>query len=163
MTRKSAQKTESTIGFDQIIRNFAGIPLKIDNEQVTLKRLAVDALLGNYPDEQLTGDEKAFRYQLAKRIHTGRASLTSSEREVVRALIGKNFIPLLVGAAFEMLATPDECAHEPATFPKSGTVPEHQYCTKCQATLPDDDVAKEFERVADELAAVSNGTHEEHA
>lgn len=102
--RKAAVKAALQVDFEQVIHNFAGIPLKIDNETVTLKFLAVTALLSHYPDEpQLTGEMKALRYQLAKRIHLGDKEINPLERDTVRTLIGKNFIPILVGPAFDML------------------------------------------------------------
>lgn len=90
--------------FSQNLKNFNGMPLKIESEDCTLGYVAITALLGTYPDErELPGPEKAKRYVLAKRIHEGTADLPNADIVLIKSLVGKCFVPLIVGAAFEIL------------------------------------------------------------
>jgi hypothetical protein len=71
----------------------------------TLGSVCVSALMGVYPDEQnLSGDDKFKRYQLAERLHAGGEQDVSAEDiALLKKLIGKNWSPAVLGPAYEAL------------------------------------------------------------
>lgn len=94
-------KRQKTIDFEQVLCNFAGVPLKQENEPVALKHVAITALI---TDEQgVPGPEKFHRYHLAKRIHAGNPQLGKQDIDKIKILIGKHFVPMVVGAAYDLL------------------------------------------------------------
>lgn len=107
------------IAFDTKLVNLAGVTLKMDNEDATLKMVAVAALVGFYQDENPPGAEKAIRHRLAKRIYAGEKNLTATEVEKVKFLIGKGYPPLIVGAAYDILEGVDQVP-APAKGKKAG-------------------------------------------
>jgi len=75
----------------------------------TLGQISADALLNNYPDEKIDGDEKAKRFKLALRIVDAKdADLKSEEIAKIKRLVGIAYAPLVVGQAFDMLEGEDE-------------------------------------------------------
>ena len=71
-----------------------GLPL-------TLGTVAINALLGTYPDEQASGEEKFKRYQLAERISAaGPQDVSVEEVALIKRLIGKGYPPMVVGPAW---------------------------------------------------------------
>lgn len=81
-----------------------------EQRPMTLAVVAVNALMGQYADEQgLTGDEKFRRYQLAERIDAGGVQDVSAEEvALLKKLIGKAYGPMLVGPAFKALESDAE-------------------------------------------------------
>ncbi len=96
------------INFEQTLCNFDNVPLNMDGEIITLKKAVIAALLANYPNESISGDEKFTRYDLAKRTMAGNEILTDSELAQVKTLLGKFFTTLVVGSAYEKLTAPTE-------------------------------------------------------
>lgn len=70
----------------------------------TLGNVAVNALLGQYQDEQVGGDEKFKRFKLADRISVGGVQEVSAEEiALIKRLVGKGFLPMFVGAVYDAL------------------------------------------------------------
>ncbi len=72
---------------------------------LTLRIVCTDALMSmpKNPDS-FTGDQKVERYELAKRIYEGGTiDLEAEQVALLKRLIGENYVPLIVGPAFEML------------------------------------------------------------
>lgn len=93
-----------------VLKTLDGEPLKEDNNgtvrDVLLSRLAVNALLVNYPDEQsLSGEEKVKRFKLAQQINDadGDVEITAEQVALLKSLIAKGYTPLVVGQAYEIL------------------------------------------------------------
>lgn len=73
---------------------------------VLLSRLAVNALLVNYPDEQsLSGEDKVKRFKLAQLINDadGDVEVTAEQVSLLKSLIAKAYTPLVVGQSYEIL------------------------------------------------------------
>lgn len=71
----------------------------------TLKWACIQALLGLYRDEQdMDGEEKAKRYELARRLTVeAEPDLSVDELAKLKKLVGKAFGPSLVGPAYQLL------------------------------------------------------------
>jgi hypothetical protein len=81
---------------------------------LTLSGVVTTALLGTYPDEQATGEEKFRRYQLAARIdNAGIQEVAAEEVALIKRLIGKGYPPIVVGPAYQALE--QDPAPEPIT------------------------------------------------
>ncbi len=119
------------VEFNKNICNIEGIPLKNNEQEITLKYCAVSALVGDYNDENPTPGERCQRLVIARKIHKGDWDLTTYDVEMVKKCIGKCFGTLVVGAAFEMLdiealgrAQPtDEIANPILAEPEVGAEP----------------------------------------
>ena len=72
---------------------------------LTLKLVCTEALMSMPKDpDALSGDDKVERYELAKLIYGGGDIELATEKIVLlKALVGKNYVPLIVGPAFRML------------------------------------------------------------
>lgn len=92
------------IAFDEILCNLAGIPLNGGGKELTLKMVAINALMAEYPDERTPPGEKFARYALSRRIYKGNYEFRSEEIAKLKTLIEKNFEPIVVGAAFSVLS-----------------------------------------------------------
>jgi hypothetical protein len=96
-----------TSGFSA--KDQAAIGAKLDlhfGREETLKTLAVAGLLGVYDDERNLGDEERIRrYELAKRINKGgEQSFNTTERDLMKKLVGKRFLgPLVAPIVWEAL------------------------------------------------------------
>lgn len=105
------------IDFNTQITQIDGKPI-IDDKgapaPVTLKKVAVEALLTTFPDEaSLAGEEKARRYVLAVKISgsdSGKIELTSEDVTMLRKVVGKGYGPLVVGQVWKII--------DPAAMPK---------------------------------------------
>lgn len=93
-----------------VLKTLDGEPLKEDHNgtarDVLLSRLAVNALLVNYHDEQsLSGEEKVKRFKLAQQINDadGDVEVTAEQVSLLKSLIAKGYTPLVVGQAYEIL------------------------------------------------------------
>ena len=72
----------------------------------TLKEVAVNALLAMLEDERhISGEDKAKRWLLATRIYSNPEGVDLAVEEValIKNLIGKAYLPLIVGQAWQML------------------------------------------------------------
>ena len=98
--------------FDAIINGLDKLPVTGENgEPVTLKSLAIGALLAIYKDEEnLSGEKKFERYMLAVKINPGgKIDLKAEEIAELKRLIGKGYSVLAVGQAYELLD--NDCLH----------------------------------------------------
>ena len=94
------------IDFKRDLSDFSGNTLKEKDTPINLAVVAVNALMGVYPDEQnLEGTEKVRRYLLAQRIHGADGSLDIPVEDValIKKLVGKGFPTLIAGQAIPML------------------------------------------------------------
>lgn len=88
------------------LKDLDGNVIKEKDKEVTLCTVALSALMMSYEDErQLTGKEKADRYQLAMKINKrpGEVDVTAEQLAMVKMVIGKAFGPLVVGQVYELL------------------------------------------------------------
>ena len=93
------------INFDREFKDLAGATLRENDKPVTLASIAANALLATYQHETIDGDEKARRWNMARRIFENKEAVTLSleEAATIKKLIGMAFGPLIVGQAFVML------------------------------------------------------------
>lgn len=86
-----------------------------EQRPMTLGAVSVNALMGQFADEQaITGEEKFRRYQLAERVSdAGVQDVSAEEIALIKRLIGKAYGPVLVGPAFKALELDPE-QREPA-------------------------------------------------
>ncbi|MBW7990046.1 MAG: hypothetical protein FVQ84_08535 [Planctomycetes bacterium] len=72
-------------GLDIIILQFDGKQLNdVDGSTLTLKKVCVNALLAQAPDQnKMKGEEKIERYNLAKRVHEADEGITLTQEECV--------------------------------------------------------------------------------
>jgi len=78
-------------------------------EITTLRTLAEQALLSQFPDEKdLATLEKVKRYKLFNKLNGATTDLTAEEIVLLKLVIGKAFTPLAVGRAFDIIEPPDE-------------------------------------------------------
>ena len=78
----------------------------VKGKTATLRGLAIDALLAQYQDEQnLGGEEKLKRWELASKIKNSPDPVEVSAEEVVliKKLVGKAYGVLVVGQAWKYL------------------------------------------------------------
>lgn len=76
-----------------------------DKKPLILKKVCITALLGNVPGDNISGEEKYKRYKLFRRIDDGVDGFTEvSDEEVtlLKTLIGKFYLPLVVGRAYDL-------------------------------------------------------------
>lgn len=95
---------------NQPINDMNGIPITEPHAEgartVTVKKIAVDALLANYEDERnLSGEDKVKRFRLAQKIHVAEdeIEITAEEISLIKRLVGKGYAPLAVGQVFDLL------------------------------------------------------------
>lgn len=97
------------IDFSKQITDFDGKAVPTDGDAdagaLTLKTVALNALLTLIPGENVEGEEKAKRYALALRIHgaTEPLDLTAEEVAKIKQLAGRIYFPLVVGRSYELL------------------------------------------------------------
>ena len=120
------------VDFTQQLKNLDGVGYHESGIPVTLKVLSSAALMANYPGEQITGEEKFQRFELASKIHdsTEAIEVTADDINRLKGLIGRFYGTELVGPAYRVFAnataneapaaaTPD--AVLPAAEPKPAT------------------------------------------
>jgi len=93
------------INFNVSLKNLEGKTLKDKEKDLTLKDVSVNALLGNYQDEKINGEEKLRRFLLATKIYESNDELELSIDEVkmTKDLIAKGYSVLVTGRALEIL------------------------------------------------------------
>ena len=73
----------------------------------TLSKLCTNALLANYPDEQIEGAEKYKRYELANKINNAKnPALSVEELALIKRLVAKGYSAAFVGPAWKLLDPP---------------------------------------------------------
>ena len=82
------------INFNVDLKNLEGETLENNGKKITLKGIACDSLLAGFPDESnLSGEEKAKRYELAKEITTPDGFINTSDQPIkIADYIGKKVI-----------------------------------------------------------------------
>jgi len=80
------------------------------SEPMTVRLAATRALTAGYQDEQnLKGDQKVDRFHLALKItDEDKPDLTVEEIATIKKLIGKRYLPVIVGRAWAILDPPAE-------------------------------------------------------
>lgn len=95
------------IDFSYELKNIDGTAIMAGQEgtALKLKKIAVDALMGSYPDEQnLGGEEKVRRYDLATKIYSMTdPDMTVEDVALIKKLVGKAYTALVVGQAWKVL------------------------------------------------------------
>ncbi len=94
------------IDFKRPLFDFNGEILRDGDNPLVLGVVAVNALMGIYPDEQnLEGSEKVRRYRLAMSIYgtDGALDVPVEDIAMCKKLIGKGFSTLVAGQAIPML------------------------------------------------------------
>ena len=95
------------IDFSRKLKTLDGKPIKIPKgKDLTLKDAVTNALLQAHEDEKnLPGKEKAMRYHLSMRIYGAKEPilLKSEECTLIKDLVGKAYLPLLVGQIWEII------------------------------------------------------------
>lgn len=92
------------IQFNQNLVDLAGENIVIQDEEVTLRSVCVNALLSEFQNENSTGEDKVKRYELAKRIYENdELELEAKQIALLQERVGKNYLPLIVGQATKML------------------------------------------------------------
>lgn len=93
------------INFNVPLKNLAGKTLKDGEKDVTLKDVSINALLGNYKDENIDGNEKLKRFMLATKINEANDELELENDDVtlVRDLIAKGYSIVATARAWQIL------------------------------------------------------------
>lgn len=94
------------IDFNKKFTNFNGDVLKDSQSQkeLSLKDVCVEALMVVDQKEEIGGEEKVRRYNLALDIYNGKKeNLSSEEIVLLKELIGRYFSTIVVGQALKML------------------------------------------------------------
>jgi hypothetical protein len=87
-------------------KNVMGQDILKEGPALTLKTVAINALVATYQDEtNLSGEEKLSRWELAGKIKksSGAADLSVEEVSLVKKLIGKAYGTLICGQAWKVL------------------------------------------------------------
>ena len=87
-----------------VLQGLDGKPFKLENKDLTLRKVATEALMAIYQDEPtLDGETKFKRYKLASKFNgADEINLTPEEAAEAKKLIGKAFGPAVVGPVFEL-------------------------------------------------------------
>jgi len=96
------------INFNQNLLNLDGKRLKINDRELTLLSISQNVLVNilTKEDETIASGEKEDRYNLALKITIHKeveTEVTAEDIVLLKKLIGKPYIPLVVGQAFLML------------------------------------------------------------
>jgi hypothetical protein len=94
------------LNLNQEFKALNGEVIKSESGNLTLKSICSEALLNTSPEDKLSGEDKAKRYQLAHNIFNSKAAnfeITVEEVALLKNLIGNLFTPLVVGQAFKFL------------------------------------------------------------
>ena len=93
------------INFNVGLKNLKGETLKDKEEELTLKNVSINALLGNYKDENIDGNEKLKRFMMATRISeaTGEIELENDDITLVKNMIAKGYSTVVTARAWQIL------------------------------------------------------------
>lgn len=95
------------IDMSQTLLDLGGLPLRNNDEILTLGSVSIEALVLVQRDDRVNGGEKFKRYQIAQKIHgKDLIDLTLDEIVLIKDLIGKAYGPAVVGPAFNLLENP---------------------------------------------------------
>jgi len=91
------------IDFNQALKDINGKALSDGGMPITLRDVAVMALLDGEKTSHLSGIDKARNFRLAVRINGDPDSISVEEVAVLKDHIGRRHTPLIVGQAFDLL------------------------------------------------------------
>lgn len=94
------------VNFNKEFKTLDGATVLNEEKPLSLKTVAVTALLTPAPEETISGEEKAERYLLAESISKSNGSPISVKAEdvsLLKKLIGELYLPLIVGQAYRLL------------------------------------------------------------
>lgn len=93
--------------FETVLKNIDGADLKEPGNDVpiTLKSVAVNALLATMPNDSPAAEEKVKRFILAMKIQgsSGEIDLTPEDIVLIKRMVGQAMATLIVGQAFALL------------------------------------------------------------
>jgi len=97
--------TSTKINFKVGLKNIKGKVLKDNEKNVTLEDISINALLGNYKDENIDGNEKLKRFNLATRINeaNGELELENDDVTLIKDVIAKGYSTLVTARAWQIL------------------------------------------------------------
>lgn len=91
---------------NHVLVDLAQAPLKQGEKDFTLGDAATAALLSDYQDERLSGQEKSRRYSLAVKIHGANGKpldLDLDDAKLIRDLVAKAYAPIVAGQVWQLL------------------------------------------------------------
>ena len=93
------------IDFNVVLKNLEGKPLTDKEKDLTLKDVSANAILGNYQNENIDGEEKLKRFILAMKIYeaNGELELTVDEVKMTKDMIARGYSTLVTGRALQIL------------------------------------------------------------
>lgn len=98
------------VDFNAVVLDFWGEPLKMPPKKAgeqpsdaTLGGLCIQVLLADIPGEQVAGEEKFKRYELASAIKKNIKTITAEQVALLKELIGKGYNTAAVGPLYKML------------------------------------------------------------
>ena len=93
------------IDFNVVLKNLKGEILKDKGKDLTLKNVGTNALLGNYQDEKIGGEEKLRRFLLATRIYESKdeIELENDDVKLVKDMIAKGYSTVVTARAWQIL------------------------------------------------------------
>ena len=93
------------INFNVGLTNLKGETLKDKGKDLTLKDVSTNALLGNYQDEKIDGEEKLKRFLLATRIYESKdeIELENDDVKLVKDMIAKGYSTVVTARAWQIL------------------------------------------------------------
>ena len=92
------------IDFSRVLNDLESKPIKTEEGELTLERVAVSALLHPVKDE--TGDTKYAKYKIIKAIHgaTEPVELKAEDVSTIKAAIGSSsFTAIVTGQAWDLI------------------------------------------------------------
>ena len=100
----------TAITLDACFKTFDGEENLVHKEEdFTLRAAIIESLLGVGSDSQMTGEAKASRFNLARKVKLAgeEVELSLPEIQEIRGTIGSAYATIVVGQAFEMLPLPE--------------------------------------------------------
>lgn len=94
------------IDFSTIVLDLAGEALKINDKELTLGKIAIEALQGVFEDEKsLSQEDKLKRFFLANDISKAKEpmELTSEQIVLIKQLVNKAYATLIVGRVHQLM------------------------------------------------------------
>jgi len=92
------------IDFSQKLKTLTGETFKMDDKEILLSEMCVDALLATEQNEPIGGQEKMKRWEIAKKIHNKEeVEITSEEITLIKERVGKILITPIVGSINDLL------------------------------------------------------------
>jgi hypothetical protein len=92
------------VNFNEPITNLNGETLEDEGGEITLGRVASNALLASFPDEKdVSGETKAKRFKIAMKAQEGQVDVSVEDVAEIKKLVGKAYGPLVVGRVYDIL------------------------------------------------------------